>query len=151
MVDERFNEGGSIADYFVDLMNRKLRGFFNNPVGDHRPFYTPAAGILGPKVMLINEMSGSGGDMLPYMFRELNMDGGYITAPRGGFYDLQGKWDVENVGIAPDMEVEETPLSTKDGDAQLVRGVVEALKLLDASDVRIVPEPPPPVRVRRPQ
>ena len=79
------------------------------------------------------------------------MDGGYITAPRGGFYDLQGKWDVENVGIAPDIEVEETPLSARDGDAQLARGVVEALRLLDASDVRIVPEPPPPVRVRRPQ
>jgi tricorn protease len=174
VVDERFNEGGYIADYVVDLLARSLRGFFNNPVADHRPFMTPAAGIPGPKVMLINEMSGSGGDMLPYMFRQMKLgpligmktwgglvgiwdappliDGGYITAPRGGFYDLNGHWDVENVGIAPDIEVEETPLTAQGGkDPQLERAVAEALKLLDASDVRILPEPPPPVKVRRPE
>ena len=73
VVDERFNEGGYIADYVVDLLARKLRGYFNNPVADHYPFMTPAAGIPGPKVMLVNEMSGSGGDMLPYMFRQMKL------------------------------------------------------------------------------
>lgn len=174
VVDERFNEGGYIADYLVDLLARKLRGYFNNPVGEHQPFTTPAAGIPGPKVMLVNEMSGSGGDMLPYMFRQMNlgpligmktwgglvgiwdtpplMDGGFITAPRGGFYDLSGKWDVENVGVAPDIEVEETPLNTRDGhDPQLEKAVAEALRLLDANPPNPVPEPAPPIRVRRPQ
>ncbi len=149
VVDERFNEGGYIADYVVDLLARKLRGYFNNPVADHYPFMTPAAGIPGPKVMLVNEMSGSGGDMLPYMFRQMKlgplvgmktwgglvgiwdtpplMDGGFITAPRGGFYNLEGQWDVENKGVAPDIEVEETPLTARDGrDPQLERAVAEA-------------------------
>jgi tricorn protease len=174
VVDERFNEGGYIADYLVDLLARKLRGYFNNPVAEHQPFTTPAAGIPGPKVMLVNEMSGSGGDMLPYMFRQMQlgpligmktwgglvgiwdtpplMDGGFITAPRGGFYDLSGKWDVENVGVAPDIEVEETPLNTRDGhDPQLEKAVEEALRQLDANPPHPVPEPAPPIRVRRPQ
>ena len=173
VVDERFNEGGYVADYVVDLLARKLRGYFNNPVADHHPFLTPAAGIPGPKVMLVNEMSGSGGDMLPYMFRQMKlgplvgmktwgglvgiwdvpplMDGGFITAPRGGFYNLDGQWDVENKGVAPDIEVEETPLTAKDGrDPQLERAVAEAMSRLAAEAPKILPEPPPPVRVRRP-
>jgi tricorn protease len=173
VVDERFNEGGYVADYVVDLLARKLRGYFNNPVADHYPFLTPAAGIPGPKVMLVNEMSGSGGDMLPYMFRQMKLgplvgmktwgglvgiwdtpplvDGGFITSPRGGFYNLEGQWDVENKGVAPDIEVEETPLTAKDGrDPQLERAVAEAMSRLAAEAPKILPEPPPPVRVRRP-
>ena len=173
VVDERFNEGGYVADYVVDLLARKLRGYFNNPVSDHYPFLTPAAGIPGPKVMLVNEMSGSGGDMLPYMFRQMKlgplvgmktwgglvgiwdvpplMDGGFITAPRGGFYNLEGQWDVENKGVAPDIEVEETPLTAKAGvDPQLERAVAEAMSRLAVEAPKIMPEPAPPVRVKRP-
>ena len=113
VIDERFNHGGSIADYMVDLMSRRLLGYFNNPVGDRQPFTAPNAAIWGPKVMIINEMAGSGGDMLPYMFQLMEIgplvgtrtwgglvgiwdvpdlvDGGFITAPRGGFYDLDGR------------------------------------------------------------
>ena len=79
------------------------------------------------------------------------MDGGFITAPRGGFYNLEGQWDVENKGVAPDIEVEETPLTARDGrDPQLERAVAEALSRLQAEAPKILPEPPPPVRVRRP-
>jgi tricorn protease len=79
------------------------------------------------------------------------MDGGFITAPRGGFYNLEGKWDVENVGVAPDIEVEETPLTAKGGrDPQLERAVAEAMTRLAAEAPKILPEPAPPVRVRRP-
>jgi len=73
VIDERFNHGGSIADYMVDLMSRDLIGFFNNPVGDKQPFTAPNAAIWGPKVLIINEMAGSGGDMLPYMFRHMEI------------------------------------------------------------------------------
>ncbi len=173
ILDERFNGGGYIADYFVDLLARKLRGYFNNPVGDRRPWTEPLTGIFGPKVMLINEYAGSGGDMLPYLFREMKLgplvgtrtwgglvgiwdvpgliDGGYITAPRGGFFDLQGRWDVENVGVTPDIVVEQTPaLVAKGRDPQLERAVQEALRLLAANPVKLLPEPAPPVRVKRP-
>ncbi|MCB0543433.1 MAG: PDZ domain-containing protein, partial [Saprospiraceae bacterium] len=124
IIDERFNQGGYVADYIIEVLARTLYGYFNNPVGDKQPFKAQDAGIYGPKVMLINEMAGSGGDMLPYMFRFKNigplvgkrtwgglvgiwdvpglLDGGIITAPRGGFFNLQGEWDVENKGVAPD-------------------------------------------------
>lgn len=174
ILDERFNGGGYIADYFVDILNRKLRGYFNNVSGDRKPWTEPLTGILGPKVMIINEMAGSGGDMLPYMFRQMKIgplvgtktwgglvgiwdtpdliDGGYITAPRGGFFDLNGKWDVENVGVAPDIEVEMIPEQVINGhDPQLEKAVEEALRLLKENPVKLLSEPAPPVRVIRPK
>ncbi|MGH7521109.1 MAG: S41 family peptidase [Gemmatimonadales bacterium] len=173
VLDERFNGGGYIADYFVDILARPLRGYFNNPVGDRRPWTEPLTGIFGPKVMLINEYAGSGGDMLPYLFHKMQLgplvgtrtwgglvgiwdvpgliDGGYITAPRGGFFDLEGTWGVENVGITPDIVVHQTPALVAQGrDPQLERAVQEALRLLEAHPVRLRAEPAPPVRVRRP-
>ena len=174
IIDERFNHGGSIADYMVDLMSRHLLGYFNNPVGDQQPFTAPNAAIWGPKVMIINEMAGSGGDMLPYMFRQMEIgplvgtrtwgglvgiwdvpdlvDGGFITAPRGGFYDLEGEWAVENEGVAPDIEVEQEPKLVNAGhDPQLERAVAEALRLLKTEGVELLPQPADPVRVRRPE
>ncbi|GAG50045.1 unnamed protein product, partial [marine sediment metagenome] len=67
VIDERFNGGGSAADYFVDLMSRPLMNYFATRDGKESP--TPTAQIFGPKVMLINEWAGSGGDALPYYFR----------------------------------------------------------------------------------
>lgn len=173
ILDERYNHGGYIADYIVDLLNRNLRGYFNNPVGERRPWTEPLTGIFGPKVMVVNEYAGSGGDMLPYLFRHLKLgplvgaktwgglvgiwdvpgliDDGYITAPRGGFFNVDGQWDVENVGVAPDIAVEQTPAELLKGrDPQLERAVQEALRLLADHPVQLKAEPAPPVRVRRP-
>jgi tricorn protease len=173
VIDERFNGGGQAADYIVEVMRRQLYGYFNNPVGERRLFTTPQAGIWGPKVMLINEAAGSGGDLLPYMFRAAKVgplvgtktwgglvgiwdtqpliDGGFITNPRGGFLNLKGEWDVENVGVAPDVEVEITPKDVAEGrDPQLERGVQEALRLLESAPPPRTPrEPAGPVRVPR--
>lgn len=174
ILDERFNGGGFIADYFVDILNRKLRGYFNNVSGDRRPWTEPLTGIFGPKVMVVNEMAGSGGDMLPYLFKQMKIgpvvgtktwgglvgiwdvpglvDGGYITAPRGGFYNLDGQWDVEGVGITPDIEVEMEPKDVLEGrDPQLERAVEEALKLLKTNPVKLQPEPAAPIRAVRPK
>jgi tricorn protease len=174
VIDERFNGGGQAADYIVDLLGRRLYGYFNNPVGQRKLFTTPQAGIWGPKVLLINETAGSGGDLLPFMFREAKIgplvgtrtwgglvgiwdgqplvDGGGITNPRGGFINLEGQWDVENKGVAPDIEVEITPKDYAAGhDPQLERGVQEALKLLESSGTKILTqEPQAPVRSKRP-
>ncbi|MGK7369729.1 MAG: S41 family peptidase, partial [Candidatus Halalkalibacterium sp. M3_1C_030] len=172
IIDERFNGGGSAADYMVDIMSRELHGFFNNPVEKETPFTSPGAGIWGPKVMIINESAGSGGDYLPYMFRKMEIgplvgrttwgglvgiwdtpslvDGGYITSPRGGFYNLQGEWDVENEGVAPDISVDYTPRKVLNGtDPQLQRAVEEAMKLLEKREKKIVPQPEGPDRVKR--
>ncbi len=174
VVDERFNGGGSAADYMVDVLGRELRGFFNNPAKPDRPFTLPGSGIWGPKVMVINEMAGSGGDLLPYMFRQSDLgplvgrttwgglvgiwdvppfvDGGGMTAPRGGFYDLGGEWGVENEGVEPDIRVEQTPGRVIRGeDPQLDRAVEEALRLLrERNWPELKGQPEPPVRARRP-
>lgn len=173
VIDERNNGGGSAADYMVDIMARELHGYFNSRASDHRPFLTPNAGIFGPKVMLINERAGSGGDLLPYLFNKMKIgplvgtktwgglvgtwdtppfvDGGRMVAPRGGFYDVNGAWAVEGVGISPDIEVQQTPADVIRGrDPQLERAVEEALKLMKTQMLEIKPEPPPPVKYRRP-
>jgi tricorn protease len=168
VIDERFNGGGSAADYIIDILSRDFDGYFNNVAGDRMPFTSPSAGIWGPKVMIINEMAGSGGDLMPYMFKRRKIgplvgkrtwgglvhtadtpafiDGGSMIAPRGGFFTRDGQWALENEGVAPDIDVENWPKDVIAGkDPQLERAVEEAMKLLKASPVkRLTTEPPPP-------
>jgi len=171
IVDERYNHGGMVADYIVNEMERKLMGYF--ATRDGKPSTSPTAGIYGPKVMLVNESAGSGGDALPYMFQQRHIgplvgtrtwgglvgtlgtpptiDGGGITAPALAFYDLQGKWAVENEGVTPEVEVEYTPSDVLKGhDPQLERAVQEGLKLLQEHPMRRVPRPGPIDRTSRP-
>jgi tricorn protease len=170
VIDERYNQGGMVADYIVNELDRKLMGYF--ALRDGKPTTSPIAGIYGPKVMLINESAGSGGDALPFYFRlrkigpligtrtwgglvgtlviPPTIDGGGITAPSLAFYNLKGEWDVENIGVAPDIEVEFTPAEVIKGrDPQLERAVQEALKLLEQNPTRRVPRPAPIDRVSR--
>ena len=174
VIDERNNGGGSAADYMVDIMARELHGYFNSRANDRRPFTTPMSGIWGPKVMLINERAGSGGDLLPYLFSKMEIgpligtqtwgglvgtwdtppfiDGGRMVAPRGGFFDVDGEWAVEGVGVKPDIPVEQTPKDVIEGrDPQLERAVQEALKLLETEGVELKPEPKAPIRYFRPK
>jgi tricorn protease len=173
IVDERYNSGGSAADYIIDVLQRTFDGYFNNTAGDRYPFTSPAAGIWGPKVMVINEMAGSGGDLMPYMFQERKIgllvgkrtwgglvhtadtppfvDGGSMIAPRGGFFAKDGRWAVENVGTSPDIDVENWPKDAIAGhDDQLERAVAEAMKMLAEHPVqRLSKEPPPPTWGKR--
>ena len=149
MIDERFNGGGQAADYIINVMNRPLQGWWSPRYG--AIYRTPAAQIFGPKVMIINEFAGSGGDMMPWMFRYTKtgtlvgkrtwgglvgisqyptlMDGGNVTAPNFGFFNPEGQWDVENKGVKPDVEVEMDPKLVKEGhDPQLERAVAIALE-----------------------
>jgi len=151
VIDERFNSGGQVADYIIEVLNRKLLAWWSPRYG--ALYRTPAASILGPKVMIINEMAGSGGDCMPWMFRYTKtgpligkrtwggligvgqyptlMDGGSVTAPSFGFFSPNGEWDVENHGVPPDVEVEQDPKLVHDGhDPQLERAVSVALEQL---------------------
>jgi tricorn protease len=171
VIDERFNGGGSAADYMVDIMSRELHGFFNNPIAERTPFTTPGAGVWGPKVLIANEAAGSGGDLLPYLFRRMEigpivgrrtwgglvgiwdtpplLDGGTLTVPRGGFFDRNGNWAVENEGVAPDIPVVQTPREVIEGeDPQLDRAIEEAMMRLP-EEAPILDEPAPPVRAPR--
>jgi tricorn protease len=175
IIDERFNSGGSAADYIIDVLQRDFDGYFNNVAGDRYPFTSPSAGIWGPKVMIVNEMAGSGGDLMPWMFKHrkigllvgkrtwgglvhtadtpLFIDGGSMIAPRGGFFTREGKWAVENEGTTPDIDVENWPKDAVAGhDAQLERAVAEALRMLQEKPVnRLSKEPPPPTWGQRKQ
>ena len=170
IIDERFNHGGFIADYIINVLRRELNGFFNNPYAPAEPLTSPAAGTWGSKVMLINEVSGSGGDMLPYMFNYYGLgklvgkrtwgglvgiwgvpafiDGGNMTAPRSGFYDVNGEWQVENYGVAPDINVEQwTSKTAKGEDPQLDKAIEVGLAGLKGYQSPIKPMPKAPVRV----
>jgi tricorn protease len=165
IVDERFNKGGQLADYIVDYLSRKLL----NKVAsrDGMDWDSPSQAIYGPKVMLINEMAGSGGDALPWYFRKMAIgplvgkrtwgglvgiggypeliDGGSLTAPRAAIYGLQGEWEVENHGVVPDYDVELDPQAYRAGhDSQLdkaIQVVLQELKQHPATPIRRPPYP----------
>ncbi len=72
LMDERNNGGGWVADYVIDLLSRELVSYW--AIRDGKSFTTPGNGIFGPKAMLINENAGSGGDMMPYMFKKKDLE-----------------------------------------------------------------------------
>ncbi len=162
IVDERFNSGGQAADYIIDNLRRPLMNKWMTREGND--FSTPTASIYGPKVMIINQYAGSGGDAMPWYFRHEKlgkligtrtwgglvgvydyptlMDGGSVTAPRVAFYNLNSQWDVENNGVPPDVEVSFDPAAWRQGrDPQLEKAIDVALGELKASPTKVVERP----------
>ena len=161
IIDERYNGGGDIADYIIDYLRRSLLSYWSMREGTD--ITTPIEAIFGPKVMITNEMAGSGGDALPWMFRHTHigplvgkrtwgglvghytnpvdlLDGGFTGTPNLAFYNPNGTWDVENHGVPPDFEVELDPQAAREGhDAQLEKAVEVVMDLLKKN-----PPPPPP-------
>ena len=167
VVDERFNHGGLINDFMIREMQKPIDAYFVPRHGQQWP--TPGSAIYGPKVMLANQFSGSGGDMFPWLFKfekvgkligkrtwggliaafgfEL-VDGGHINSPDIAFYNPHNNtWDVENWGVAPDMEVELDPYLWRKGhDAQLDRAIEVINKELAGYKAPTVQHPPYPDR-----
>ena len=165
VIDERFNGGGLLDDYMVDLMTRSLRAGLTNEVPNGKAMRLPA-GILGPKALLINELAGSGGDFFPWVFRQQNagpligattwgglvkssthyrmIDGGSLTAPDNAVFDpINNKWVAENEGVAPDIFVRQDAVALSKGrDPQLERAVKEVLALLEKQEIKEVIPPP---------
>jgi tricorn protease len=162
VIDERFNSGGQIPDRFVELLHRPPLVFWAVRTG--KDWQWPPVSHFGPKVMLINGWSGSGGDAFPYYFREYEVgpligmrtwggligvsgappliDGGGVTVPTFRMYSTDGVWFAEGYGVEPDIEVPEDPTQLARGvDPQLERAIQETLRLLEES---------PPVQAQRP-
>ena len=165
IIDERFNEGGQLADYIIDHLRRPLMSKVVTREG--HDWSSPTEAIYGPKVMIINEMSGSGGDALPWYFRKAGIgpligkrtwgglvgiggypeliDGGRVTAPRAALYGLNGDWEVENHGVAPDMEVDLDPSAWRQGrDTQLEKAIEAVMLLLQEHPLPDIKRPPYP-------
>jgi tricorn protease len=168
IVDERFNGGGQLADYYIDILRRPYSAYWAMRYG--ADLKTPAASIQGPKVMLIDETAGSGGDFLPWLWSKLQigklvgkrtwgglvgtlgfpvlMDGGVVTAPNLAIWTEDG-FVVENVGVPPDIEVEQTPADVINGrDPQLERAIQVVMDELKKSAPQQPKRPPFPVRIR---
>ncbi|MCA9305828.1 MAG: PD40 domain-containing protein [Phycisphaerales bacterium] len=140
IIDERWNGGGQIPTRFIELMNRPLVNFWARRDGKDWPW--PPDSSQSKKVMLINGLAGSGGDMFPALFRQNGLgkligmrtwgglvgisgnpgliDGGYTAVPTFGYYELDGTWGIEGHGVDPDIEVIDDPaLMVDGGDPQL--------------------------------
>jgi tricorn protease len=169
IVDERFNGGGEVADYYIDHLRRPQTAYWTTRYGED--LRTPGAAIHGPKVMLIDETAGSGGDLLPWMFRKYKlgplvgkrtwgglvgilgyptlMDGGEVTAPNIAFWTPEEGFGVENVGVPPDVEVEQWPADVIAGkDPQLDRAIQIAMDQLKEHPPAKPTRPPLPERAK---
>jgi tricorn protease len=167
LIDERWNGGGQIPTRFIELLNRPVTNYWARR--DARDGAWPPDGHRGPKAMLINGLAGSGGDMFPWLFKANKLgptigtrtwgglvgisgnpsfiDGGSISAPTFGFYEVDGTWGVEGHGVDPDIEVLDDPAKMKDGgDPQLEKAVEVLLKELESGAWKPVPQPKGPDR-----
>lgn len=169
IVDERFNGGGQLADYVIDLLDREYASSWAMRYG--QDLHVPQAAVRGPKVMLINEYAGSGGDYMPWLFKQRDLglligkrtwgglvgilgtpgtiDGAFWTAPNLGFWTEDEGFGIENVGVPPDIEVEQWPAEVADGgDPQLERAIEVILEELRTNPPTEPTRPRFPNRVR---
>jgi tricorn protease len=165
IIDERFNHGGQLSDYIIEYLRRQPMAITEGRYG--KTYIEPPEAIFGPKVMIINQFSGSGGDALPWYFRRTHigplvglrtwgglvgiggypalMDNGAVTAPRWAIGGLNGHWQVENHGIPPDIEVWQDPKLVRQGhDPQLEQAVAVAMELLKKNPPPSYSPPPYP-------
>lgn len=169
IVDERYNGGGQFADYYIDHLRRPFAANWSMRYGADLP--SPRGAIFGPKVMIMDETAGSGGDLLPWMFRKYElgplvgkrtwgglvgilgfptlMDGGSLTAPNLAIWNEDG-WIVENEGVPPDVEVTQWPAQVNAGmDPQLEKAIELVMQMLRESPPRALVKPPFPQRARQ--
>ena len=168
IIDERYNGGGYLADYYIDILKRPEQAYWNFRYG--KDLKSPSASIQGPKVMITDETAASGGDYLPWMFRKFKLgtivgkrtwgglvgvlgypefiDGGVVTAPNVAFYNENG-FRIENEGVAPDIEVEQWPeLVIKGHDPQLEKAIEIAVKGLEENPPKKMVRPAYPDKTK---
>jgi tricorn protease len=163
VIDERFNSGGQIPNRFIELLSRKVINYWG--VRDGEDWIWPEISNSGPKAMLVNGWSGSGGDCFPYYFQRAGLgpvigtrtwggligitgspplvDDGSVTVPTFGIYNPKSEWIIEGHGVDPDITVIDDPaLMAKGGDPQLDRAIDEVMKALRKN---------PPIEVKKPK
>ncbi|GIX35950.1 MAG: tricorn protease [Lysobacteraceae bacterium] len=172
IIDDRYNGGGFIPDRMIEWLSRTPLNYWKQR--GLEPNATPLLSHRGPKAMLINGLSSSGGDALPYYFRKLGLgpligtrtwggligidsgsnprlaDGGTILAASFRFLDTEGRWAVEDEGVAPDIEVIDLPERVAAGEDPSLQAAIEhLLRELERKPLRPVVAPPAPSRFPR--
>ena len=163
IIDERFNGGGMLATDIIEHLKRPLLSYVATRDGEDEQ--QPQGAIFGPKVMIINEFAGSGGDAMPWYFKRAGvgklvgkrtwgglvgraaapplMDDGFVSAPSSHVWNPEGKYDIENIGMPPDIEVEMDPELVRQGqDPQLERAVAVVMSELEKNPVPRPKRPP---------
>ena len=158
VIDERFNSGGQIPDRFIELLDRPIRSYWKTRDGVVQQ--TPPVSNPGPKVMLINGWSGSGGDAFPFYFKEAGLgpligrrtwggligisgtpaliDGGAVTAPSFAVFGTDGKWVVESHGVDPDVDVVDDPTQMANGvDPQLEAAIKTVMTAVEKAPAKV--------------
>jgi tricorn protease len=161
IIDERYNGGGMIPDFFMNILRQKLVNMWKPRYG--ASWRTPGTAFLGHLAMISNGYAGSGGDCLPYYFKAYELgpvigmrtwgglvgisrgirllDGGRVTFPEFAFYNLEGDWDVENYGVDPDIVIDNLPQEVIKGrDPQLEKAVEVLLQRIQEDPVA-APQP----------
>lgn len=164
IIDERRNGGGQAANYITDVLGRGYLGSWKDR--DGLIFDTPGGALYGPKVMLVDQDAGSGGDFLPYAFKHQKIgtligkttwggligisanpaliDGGSLVVPFFRFFSTTGEWRIENEGISPDVEIDLEPDAVNRGvDTQLEAGIAEVMRQLEDYQAIKQSEAPP--------
>lgn len=165
IVDVRYNSGGMIPDFFIERLSREVLSLWGRREG--KSVMTPQNAPVGHMACIINGYAGSGGDCFPYYFREKGlgpligtttwggligysrgiplMDGGFISMPDFGFYNLKGNWDVERVGVKPDIEIDNLPEEVVKGrDPQLEKAIEYVMQQIKEKPVKLPERPPYP-------
>ncbi|MEW6368319.1 MAG: S41 family peptidase [Acidobacteriota bacterium] len=167
IVDVRYNGGGFVSEMIIERLRRVLAGMGTARNAAETTY--PASVFTGPMVCLINQYSASDGDIFPYYFKKYGLgpligmrtwggvvgirgysplvDGGYVTRPEFGNYDLEGKWNIENHGVDPDIEVDNRPdLVARGQDPQLEKAIAVVLEKMKEKPAALPPRPPDPVK-----
>ena len=165
VIDVRYNSGGWMPTLFVDRLAKKIVSYWGRRYG--RVIQFPVRAPKGHLACVINAYAGSGGDAFPYLFRQAGLgpligkrtwgglvgmnrnvplvDGGYCTIPTVGFMDLDGEWAVENVGVSPDIEIDNRPDLVVEGrDPQLERAIEYLMEQIKKDQPRIPKKPKDP-------
>jgi tricorn protease len=165
IIDERFNHGGQLATDIIEYLKRPLMSLITFRNG--ADWVQPQGAIFGPKVMIINEFAGSGGDAMPWYFQRFGvgklvgkrtwgglvgisgfpdlMDGGVVTAPNAAVWNPNGQFDVENRGVSPNIDIELDPKAVRQGhDPQLEKAVQVVMEELEKNPMPHPKRPPYP-------
>ena len=163
IIDVRHNRGGNIESFVLEKLMRKAWMYWKSR--DHRPEWNMQYAFRGHLVVLCDEHTASDGEAFAEGFRRLGLgkvigtrtwggeiwlgsrnrltDNGLARAPSAGVYSPESEWLIEQVGVVPDIEVQNLPHTTFNGsDAQLDAGIQHLLKLIE-KDPGDVPSPPP--------